>query len=296
MTSDSSPERATQVLKQGADGYVRKPFDPVYLIDLCEKARRQRSLLRVEELLEVRTKELGRQRADFLAMLAHDIKNPLGVILGCTEILLEEAHDRTTADTVHFLERLQSNALLVHSLVSNYLDFSRCEAGQLILTKQPLDLSTVLLQVVNRYEAEARLREITLTLRTHPEPPPIEGDPLALERIFTNLLHNALKFTPKHGQVTLSTTVQNGEVAVTVSDTGPGIAPHELPTLFERFRRASATRHREGIGLGLFIVKVLVEAHHGRIKVDSTPGQGCHFTVLFSPEATCFADAEVREV
>jgi len=280
MTSDESPERASQVMRCGADGFVRKPFDPAYLIDLCDKARRQRALLRVEELLEARTKELDRQRNEFLAMLTHDIKNPLGVVLGYAELLIEEVQEGDTTEAVDLLERLKSNALVVNSLVANYLDFSRSETGHLILTKRPVELNQLLQQVWRRYEAEARHRGVTLAFRPQPGLPLVKGDPLALERIFANLVHNALKFTPETGHVTLSVAQHNQEVTVAVADTGPGIAAHELATIFEKYRRAAATRHREGMGLGLFIVKTLVEAHAGRIEVHSTVGKGSCFTVF----------------
>jgi signal transduction histidine kinase len=296
VTSDATPERATDFIRQGADGYVRKPFDPEYLIALCEKARRQRVLLRVEELLEVRTQELERERADFLAMLTHDIKNPLGVILGCTEILMEEAQDRTSTEALHFLERLQSNAMLVHSLVANYLDYSRAESGHLSLNKRVLDLGPLLLHAVQRYEAEVRRRLLRLDLKLAQELPPVEGDPLALERIFTNLLHNALKFTPEHGRVAISTTPVAEGIAVSIVDTGCGITSEEIPLLFQRYRRTSTTRHREGTGLGLFIVKALVEAHRGRVEVQSIVGQGSCFTVFLPAHTTQQPDLEMRDL
>ncbi len=280
-TSDATPELATHLIRQGADGYIRKPFDAEYLLDLCQNARRQRTLLRVEELLEVRTQELERERADFLAMLTHDIKNPLGVILGCTEILMEEAEARAAEDEVRFLERLQSNAMLVHSLVSNYLDYVRSESGHLTLNKRKLDLTALLLRVSQRYEAEALRRKLALNLKLAPDLPLLDGDSLALERVFANLLHNAIKFTAEEGQIIINTTRASEELIVSLVDTGCGIASEEMPFLFQRYRRASATRHREGTGLGLYIVKALVEAHGGRIEVASISGKGSRFTVIF---------------
>jgi len=295
VTNDASPERATQCIRQGADGYVRKPCDSAYLIELCNKARRQRALLRVEEILEARTQELERERADFLAMLTHDIKNPLGVILGCTEILIEEASERASTDELNFLERLQSNAMLVHSLVSNYLDYSRSEAGHLTLNKRLLDLNSLLLRVGQRYEAEARRRGLTLNLQLSHDLPSLEGDSLALERVFTNLLHNALKFTPEHGLVTVSTMRAAGGITIAIADTGCGIADEEIPLLFQRYRRIAATRHREGTGLGLFIVKALVEAHRGKIEVTSTIGKGSCFSVFLPAHPTQQPTLETRD-
>jgi signal transduction histidine kinase len=296
VTSDTTPQHATRLIRQGADGYVRKPFDPDYLIELCDQARRQRALLRVEELLEVRTQELERERADFLAMLTHDIKNPLGVILGCTEILMEEAQERASSEEFHFLERLQSNAMLVHSLVANYLDYSRSESGHLTLNKRLLDLGTLLLRTVQRYEAEARRRVLALNLKLAQDLPPVEGDPLALERIFANLLHNALKFTPEHGHVEINMAEATGGIAVSILDTGYGIAAEEIPLLFQRYRRTSTTRHREGTGLGLFIVKALVDAHGGKIEVQSIVGTGSRFTVFLPTQAVQRPDLDMRDL
>lgn len=296
VTSDTTPELATHFIRQGADGYVQKPFDPEYLMELCDQARRQRALLRVEELLEVRTQELERERADFLAMLTHDIKNPLGVILGCTEILMEEAHERASGEELHFLERLQSNAMLVHSLVANYLDYSRSESGHLTLNKRLLDLGALVLRTVQRYEAEARRHMLTLNLTLAQDVPPIEGDPLALERIFANLLHNALKFTPEHGHVAINMTAADGGISVSIHDTGCGIAPDEISLLFQRYRRTSTTRHREGTGLGLYIVKALVDAHGGRIEVQSTLGEGSCFTVFLPAQAVQQSDFDLRDL
>lgn len=296
VTSDSTPELATHFIQQGADGYVRKPFDTAYLLNLCQSARRQRTLLRVEELLEVRTQELEQERANFLAMLTHDIKNPLGVILGCTEILMEEANDRASAEELHFLERLQSNAMLVHSLVANYLDYSRSESGHLTLNKRELDLNALVLRAGQRYEAEALRRELTLNIRLAQDLPPLEGDPLALERVFANLLHNALKFTAEQGQITITTAWVNEEIVVSLKDEGCGIAPEEIPLLFQRYRRTAATRHREGTGLGLFIVKALVEAHGGRVEVASVVGKGSCFTVIFPAPVTEPSSLDMREM
>jgi signal transduction histidine kinase len=296
VTSDATPTLATHVIRQGANGYVRKPFDIEYLIELCQNTRRQRTLLRVEELLEARTQELERERADFLAMLTHDIKNPLGVILGCTEILMEEIGEKTAGDELHFLERLQSNAMLVHSLVSNYLDYCRSEAGHLTLNKRKFDLNTFLLRIGQRYEAEALRRKLTLNLTLSPDIPPLDGDPLALERVFSNLLHNAIKFTMEEGQISITATRSGAEIVVSVIDTGYGIAPEEIPLLFQRYRRTTTTRYREGTGLGLYIVKALAEAHGARLEVTSTVGKGSRFAVIFPVPTTESPDPEIKEI
>lgn len=407
ITTNPTPTLALQFLRQGADGYARKPFVPEYLVELCENARRQKALLRVEEILEARTRELReseercrslfenandgiatftlggiitsvnrglevmlgrsreeligrhyrmcvtpaslalaeertrstlagekpasifeielvrkdgsivpvegrtrairalggklvgfqgiyrdissrreleRQRAEFLAMLTHDIKSPLEVILGCTQVLLEDVTELSLETGRDFLERIRSNTLAVHSLVANYLDFSKIEARHLTLTKSPLQLNDILLHVGQRYEPEAQRQRISLEFQLHKGLPLITGDPLGLERVFANLVHNALKFT-EAGRVTIRSTVRRGGVVATITDTGPGIPPEDLPFLFQKYRRSSLTQHKQGTGLGLFIAKEVVEAHGGRIKVKSTLGQGSCFSV-FLPAAS----------
>ena len=228
-------------------------------------------------------KELERLRADFLAMLTHDIKNPLGAILGYT-MLLREMWELNSEEE-EMARRIEISSRAVLSLVNNYLNLSKIEAGHLTLVKTHLGLNDLLSRVGQQYEAEARRQQITLEFRLQQEPLLVEGDSLALERVFVNLLHNALKFTPKLGRVTISSGRHNGEVVVAVADTGPGIAPEEVPFIFDKYRQTTAGRSRKGVGLWLFIVKTLVEAHGGRVEVESTPGQGSCFSV-FLPVAS----------
>ncbi len=225
-------------------------------------------------------KALERQRAELVAMLTHDIRNPLGIILGYTEILLEAAKEQGNVQEEDLLGKLRCNALAVHSLVTNYLDLSQIEAGRLHLAREPLEVNRVLLQVGQRHEAEARHRGITLEVHLDPNLPLVVGDPLGLDRVFANLLHNALKFTPKGGKVLLSSARRGHGVVASVADTGPGIAPEEVPLLFEKYRRTRTSQHQEGVGLGLFIAKTFVEAQGGRIEVESTLGQGSCFLVF----------------
>jgi signal transduction histidine kinase len=113
-----------------------------------------------------------------------------------------------------------------------------------------------------------------------PKLPWVEGDPTALERILSNLVYNALKFTPSEGEVTVSSTLREGEVVIVVADTGPGLPAEEIPLLFVKYRRAVGSRRQAGLGLGLFIAKTLVERHGGRIEVESVVGSGTQFRVI----------------
>ncbi|HXG19717.1 MAG TPA: PAS domain-containing sensor histidine kinase [Methylomirabilota bacterium] len=224
-------------------------------------------------------KQLEQQRAEFLAMLTHDIKKPLGAILACTEIVLEGVKAHHLTEEEELLERLRSSVTTIDSLVSNYLDFSRIEAGSLALVRMPLQVDRVLQRVRQQYEAEARRRNLRLEVVTTPEALEVAGDLLALERVFANLVHNALKFTPAGGAIRVQAAPRQGYAVITVKDTGPGVAPEERTFLFEKYRRPTPRRQREGTGLGLAIVKALVEAHQGRVEVESLPGHGACFIV-----------------
>src|SRR6059036_1362109 len=199
-------------------------------------------------------KALERQRAEFLSILTHDVKSPLAVILGYSEVLLEKVREQGSAlaEEEDVLEKLRSSVLTIDSLITNYLDLSRIETGHLPLAMMPLAINHILRRVGLRYKAEARYRRISLELQLQQELPVIAGDPLALERVFANLMDNALRFTPELGRVRVSSAWRNSEVVVAVADTGPGVAPEEIPGLFEKYQRAAASQHRKGSGLGLF--------------------------------------------
>jgi PAS domain S-box-containing protein len=225
-------------------------------------------------------KELEQKRSEFFAMLSHDIKNPLAVVIGYADYLQNEARTHGSVKSIEVLPWIKSGALTVLSLVNNYLDLSRIEDQQLTLAAEPVVLNDLLKRIGSHYEGEAAHRQITLTLALQPQLPWVEGDLLALDRVFTNLVYNALKFTPKEGTITIRSASQGQDVVVTIANSGPGISAEEMPLLFEKYRRTKSARYKEGMGLGLFIVKTLVERHAGRVEVESSPNSGTQFRVI----------------
>ncbi len=239
---------------------------------------------------------LERQRAEFLAMLTHDIKNPLTSLMGYTDYLLERTGKLDAVKRDEVLPWIKSNAFTILSLVNNYLDLSRIEDQQLKLNKEPLSLNDLLNQTGRQYVGEAQHRQITLEFQLQKRSPWVEGDPLALERIFANLIYNALKFTPKQGKVTISSSSRRGEAVATVADTGPGIPSEDIPLLFGKYQRARGARRKDGTGLGLFIVKTLVKAHDGRIEVESEPGAGTRFHIFLPLKAPAGVSAKANDL
>lgn len=224
-------------------------------------------------------KQEERERAQFLAMLAHDIKKPLGAILACAEMVQDGVKAHGLTEEEDLLDRLRGSVTTIDSLVTNYLDFSRIEAGLLALVLGPLPVDRLLQRIRRQYSAESRRRRLQLDIAAAPDSLMVEGDMLALERALVNLLHNALKFTPAGGTIWVHADRQDSMAVIAVKDTGPGIAAEDRPFLFEKYHHPTPSRQHEGTGLGLAIVKALVEAHHGRVEIDSPPGHGACFTL-----------------
>jgi two-component system sensor histidine kinase ResE len=226
---------------------------------------------------------LEQTRADFLSMITHDIKVPLTVILGYTEMLTdpEPPPDQIPPD---ILTRIRESGETIHSLVCNFLDLSRIEAGRMTIDPRPIDVGLMLSHAVEHYGSSARRKGIQLALEAEPLPL-IPVDEPHFERVVASLLGNAIKYTPKGGRITITVGQQGPYVKVAFADTGRGIPADELPHLFEKYRRVREARRTEGTGLGLFIAKTIVSAHGGEILVTSTPGMGSTFTILLPATA-----------
>jgi signal transduction histidine kinase len=250
-------------------GYVLKPFEDRELQATIEMALFKHRM----------EKALNQQRAEFLAMLTHDIKNPLSVILGYTEMLAQEVKASGLTRAGEIFGMLKSNVLTVHSLVANYLYLSTREAGHLHLVRKPIAINDVLHRVGQRYAAEAQRRSHQLEMQLVDDLPLLYANPEALERVFANLLDNAMKFMTTPGAVILGSALCGGEIVASVTDTGPGIPEDQLSVVFEKYQRAPRDQFRSGSGLGLFIVRELVKEHGGQVEVTSTIGEGTCFTV-----------------
>ncbi|MGC8903883.1 ATP-binding protein [Thermus sp.] len=233
----------------------------------------------VVDLRDLRPRlEAERVKGEFIAAVSHELRTPLAVIMGLAELLKEEPLSPSAQES---LDLILESAFRLKTMVDNLLDTSRLEAGRFEVVRRPVNLKPLLLDLARSFQGVARLSGVDFQVEVE-ELPLLEADPDRVAQVVGNLLSNAFKFTPSGGAVRLSAWQAGEEVAIEVRDTGPGIPKEELPKLFQRFARAENARARgvSGTGLGLFISKHIVEAHGGRIEVESEEGKGSAFRVI----------------
>ncbi|MGE5132430.1 MAG: sensor histidine kinase [Gemmatimonadota bacterium] len=213
-------------------------------------------------------------RRQLLADVAHELRTPITILQASCEQLAEGAEPATPQR----LASLRDESLRLGRLVKDLETLAAAEAAGLQMVKAPVDLAAVAAGVADLLGPVFATAEVELSPRL--EPVRVDGDATRLSQIVTNLLTNALKFSPPHSRVTLTTTAGDSLARLEVADQGPGIPGGELPHIFERFWRGAAGRRTSGSGIGLAVVAELVRAHGGQIKVASSPGEGTRFTVL----------------
>src|SRR5262244_2223144 len=235
----------------------------------------------------------NRAMDDFLAVLSHELRTPLNAMFGWVRMLRTGHLDGAAA--AHGLEVIERNVTQQSRLISDLLDASRIVLGRLELSLQAVDFPALVASVVESIRPSAEIRGISLKSELDPDASPVNGDPDRLRQVVENILGNAIKFTPPNGSVTIRL-AGDGDVCLTVSDTGRGIDGELLPHIFERFKQSDSPspRSHAGLGLGLAIVRHLVELHGGRVRAESEGvGQGATFTVVLpivaSPEDTASA-------
>jgi signal transduction histidine kinase len=234
-----------------------------------------------------------RERNLFRSMLSHDIRNPLNIIYNYADMVEEEIRGAPAARDL--LQRIKDNALTTLDLVSNFVELGRIESGKLTLERRSMCLSDLVRHVVNRHLPMAHNEGLSIQLENADEIPHIDADRAYMERVITNLVSNAIKFTPRGGTVSVHVGLVEGGVGVVVRDTGRGIPQEELTQIFEKYRRGMDAEGTEGTGLGLFIVRSVIEAHGGTVSVDSSVGEGTGFTI-FLPDTgpAAWSEGEAR--
>lgn len=268
-----------------------------------ERARAYAAELQARDEAEVArqvAEAANRSKDEFLAVLSHELRTPLNAMLGWTQLLLSRQFDQEKM--ARALETIDRNTKSLATLIEDILDVSRIMTGKLHLTPHPCQLLSVIEGATEAVRPAAEAKTIQLQLNLDPSVGVVWGDANRLQQIVWNLLSNAIKFTPKGGQVTvkleqnIDELTQSSYAEIQVTDTGKGIAPEFLPHVFERFRQEnnSSTRSYGGLGLGLAIVRYLVELHGGTVQAFSPgDGLGATFTVQL-PIWTCLPESAAQ--
>ena len=222
-----------------------------------------------------------REKNQMLGMAAHDLRNPLGVIAGMVDLLSEELADSLSAENRELLARIASSSEYMLGLIDDMLDFSKIDAGRLDLQLQPIDIEDLVRQTLAFNTILANKKGCTLRFEVEGQPPRLSLDSRRMQQVLNNLISNALKFSVSGSIITLTLRCGAGEVTIAVADQGQGIAPDELSKLFKAYSCTStkSTANEKNTGLGLAIVRRIVEAHGGRIRVESELGRGSTFCV-----------------
>ena len=247
--------------------------------------REREQLLLKEKAARNKAEELNRLKDEFLAIVSHELRTPLNPILGWSELLAAGRLD--AAQTVKAISIIKRNAKLQAQLIEDLLDVSRILRGKIKLNLIAVNLENIIKAAISTVQLTAEAKSIELITDFTPDLGRVLGDASRLQQIVWNLLSNAIKFTPEGGRVTVKLYKNQENACIEVRDTGEGIEPEFLPYVFDRFRQAdsASTRNFGGLGLGLAIVRRLIELHHGSISVSSPgEGQGATFTAILPLE------------
>jgi PAS domain S-box-containing protein len=253
--------------------------------DITERLRAQEALMTAldrEHASVLRLEEVDHVKQELVSNVSHELRTPITSISGYAELLADGSLGELNPEQVEAMRRIERNTDRLGLLVDDLLTLSRAESGQLELEHVEVDLRRVASEAFDLLQDVLRVRELDVRVELPPDPVTVLGDAHALERVVTNLIGNAIKFTPDGGSIVLGVTSTGTEARLTVCDTGLGIPEEDQDRLFTRFyRAASATEQAiQGTGLGLSIVHSIVTQHGGTVSVDSARGAGTTVTVV----------------
>jgi PAS domain S-box-containing protein len=282
-----SPDGAVRWVESNAHILREEVGPPRYveaiLVDITERKRaeeeRTQLLLREQAArAEVESaRALDRLKTTFVSAVSHDLRTPLTSIKGYAEFLEDEIGGPLTETQREYIMQIVKSGLRLEHLVDDLLDFARLEAGTFTLTVEPAGLTATIAEILDSFRPQAQSARLSLEAELPDQPIALPMDKARIERVLSNLINNAIKFTPEGGRIVVRAREEGGWVRCEVADTGIGIAPEDMPKLFQRFVQLEPGRPKGGTGLGLSISKAIVEAHGGRIGAESRPGNGSTF-------------------
>ncbi len=279
ITGFATITSAVEAIQKGAYDYLPKPFNPDQLRVLAKRGLEHRNL-------KIETKKLREEKdlmeKNFITFVSHEMRSPLVVIRQYIEALNEIAGDRFGKDVKEIIERCRKRIQNLEEMIEHWLDISRIENGTLAQQKVCLSLVSIISRSVEEMTPVCRKREISLETNIPPKLPQITGDEESLVRVFTNIIGNATKYTPKGGKITVSCQHDEYYIKATIADTGKGIPQEKLELIFEPFFRCGGKNEKNsGSGLGLTFCKKIMESHKGCIEVSSKEGSGTTFILTF---------------
>src|SRR5215211_7370266 len=253
--------------------------------DFLERKRveeEREQLLAREHGLRETAEEANRLKDEFLAIMSHELRNPLNVILGYAELLLRMDEIKGSSNLHRMADAVKRNAVAQSKLIRDLLDLSRLRSGKLELNRETVSPVVSIENAIETVRIDADSKDIDIRVVAPDEPLFVQADPVRLEQIIWNLLNNAVKFTPREGRIEVRLEEDVDDIVLTVADNGQGIDSSFLPHIFEIFRQADSgtSRAQSGMGIGLAVVQQLVELHGGSVAAFSAGvGQGATFTI-----------------
>lgn len=249
-----------------------------------------------QELERARDQALqaNRAKSEFIAYMSHELRSPMNAIIGFSEMMKREVFGRVSPPKYReYAEDIHGSATHLLSLINDIFDLSKAEAGKLQLHEGEVDLAAAVEAARRLMAMRAEASQIALRTQLAANLLLLAGDERLVKQMILNLLSNAIKFTPARGSVTISAGQEGGRLFVSVADTGPGIAAADIPRILEAYGRTDSAEKNavEGTGLGLPLVKTMIELHGGSLAIESRPGAGSTFTLRFPPERTTLAKA-----
>jgi two-component system sensor histidine kinase/response regulator len=283
ITGYATVESAVEAMKKGAYDFLPKPFTPDQLRIIIRRGLERRRLIQERESLR-REKKLMEE--NFITMVSHQLRSPLGTIVQYFEVILGGMAGKVEPQQEEMLTKARDRLENLMELINDWLDLARMNRGQIVDRFKSLSLQNVLKNIVEFIQPSAQKENINLELLPYSGDDRIQGDDETLTQVFSNLITNAIEYNRPSGAIKISIEEKEDFIAVHVEDTGRGIPEEQLPYIFDQFYRVkqNGEKKSKGTGLGLSIAKKIVEAHGGTIKVSSQLGKGSTFTV-FLPKA-----------
>ncbi|MFH1429566.1 MAG: HAMP domain-containing sensor histidine kinase [Candidatus Margulisiibacteriota bacterium] len=278
ITAYATFEHAVEATKQGAFDFLAKPFTPNELRYAVEKAVRHFLLTEKARVLEAEKK---RVRFEFISVLAHELKSPLNAIEGYVDFLENRRLGESVSGYAQIIERLNVRARGMRKLITDLLDLTRIESGERKRELAICNLRNIAEESIEGLDVMIKEKQINVNLRSEPDNPEMMADHSEIGMLFNNLISNAVKYNRKQGEVNVEIIGKDNNAIIKVADTGIGIEREEQEMLFKEFSRVKneKTRRVNGSGLGLSILKKIVQLYSGSVKVESVSGQGSVFTV-----------------